>query len=159
MHLDVHVNTCKCKYMQIQIRLSWKWFHMHRRIPAPPKCAVASPPPLCTCSRCSCPPANKSLNSLLHHNYECLKLLHLEISFPGLWGLIENQPMNNICRVHQRGVAWLSNQVAVRIRRQSNGLFVSTTGQSHLSMDPIDSLDCCLLKGTIASNLKTVIRI
>ena len=68
MHLDVHANTCKC--MQIQIRLSWKWFHMHRRIPAPPKCAISSPPPLCTCSGCSCPPANKNgiiLNICLIH--------------------------------------------------------------------------------------------
>ena len=45
--------------MQIQIRLSWKWFHMHRRILAPPECAISSPPPLCTCSGCSCPPANR----------------------------------------------------------------------------------------------------
>lgn len=35
--------------------LSLKWFRMHRRSPAPPRCATASPPPLCTCSRCSCP--------------------------------------------------------------------------------------------------------
>ena len=98
---------------------------MHRRSPAPLRCAVASPPPLCTCSRCSCPPANKSVNSLLHDIFEWLKLFHLEISldksslvlftsiFAGLWELVENQPMNNISCVHPpEGVAWFSNQAA-----------------------------------------------
>jgi hypothetical protein len=36
-------------------RLNLRWSRMHRRSPAPPRCANASPPPLCTCSRCSCP--------------------------------------------------------------------------------------------------------
>ena len=39
--------------------LNLRWSRMHRRSLAPPKCANASPPPLCTCSRCSCPPENK----------------------------------------------------------------------------------------------------
>ena len=116
-------------------RLNLRWSRMHRRSPAPPRCATVSPPPLCTCSRCSCPPENIAnmsnppelvkccteslwrfcLQRVVLPNLQIISALHffhlLALIFPCP---VENQPMNNMWNFPLR-VAWFSNQVGPNI--------------------------------------------